>query len=93
MNLLRQLNITKIIVIGDSKQVIQKMNNGNIRGMIKTKRIHECTQQVFGEVQASYIHILRRNNSEVNKLANQGAKLGIGSIKVRGILTNYFYVP
>ena len=64
------------------------MNNGNSRGMIKTKRIHERIQQISGEVQATYIHILRGDDLEVNKLENQGAKLGIGSIKVKGILTN-----
>ena len=61
--------------------------------MIKTKRIYECIQQGFGEFQSSYIHILRGNNLEVDKKENQGAKLGIGSIKVKGIITNYFYVP
>ena len=93
MNLLKQLNITKIIVFGDSKQVIHKMNNGNNRGMVKIKRIYERIQQVAREVQVSYIHILRGNNSEVDKLENQGAKLRIGSTKVKTILSNYFYVP
>ena len=37
MNLLRKLNITKIIVLGDSKQVIHKMNNGNNRDRLKLK--------------------------------------------------------
>ena len=93
MNLVRKLNIAKVIVIGDSKQVIQKMNKGNSRGMIKTKRIYERIQHISGEVQATYIHILRGNNSEADKLANQGVKLGMGSIKVKGTLTNLFYVP
>ena len=93
MNLLRQLNITKIIVLRDSKQVIHKKNNGNNRGMVNIKRIYERIQQVFGEVQVSYIHILRGNNSEGDKLSNQSAKLRIGSTKVKGILSNYFYVP
>ena len=93
MNLIRQHKIAKIIVIGDSKQVIHKMNNGYNKGMVKIKRIYECVQQVIAEVQVSYIHILRGNNSEADKLENQGAKLRIGSTKVKGNLSNFFYVP
>ena len=93
MNVIRQLNISKITILGDSKQVIHKMNNGYSKGMVKIKRIYECAQQVIAEVQVSYIHILRGNNSEADKLENQGAKLRIGSTKVKGILSNYFYVP
>ena len=44
MNLLRKLNITKIMVFGDSKQVIQKMNNESSRGIVKTIRIYKCIQ-------------------------------------------------
>ena len=93
MNLVRQLNITKIMVLGDSKQVIQKMNNESRRGMVKTRRIYERIQQVSGEVHVSYSHILRGNNSEADTLTNQGVKLKIGSAKVNGMLSNYFHVP
>ena len=44
INLLRELNITKMIVVGDSKQVIHKMINGNNKGMVKIKRIYEHIQ-------------------------------------------------
>ena len=93
MNLARQLNISKIVVLGDSKQVIHKMNNGFSKGVIKIKRIHNCIRQVTASVEVSYLHILRGHNSEADKLANQGAKLKIGTSKVKGNINNICYVP
>ena len=92
MNLVRKLNIAKIIVIGDSRQVIQKMNNGSNRGMIKYKIIYERIQHIFGETQASYIDIQRGNNAEVDKLTNQGVKLGMGMSKENDTLPKLLHV-
>ena len=39
INLARQLNISKFTVLGDSKQVIHKMNKGFSKGVVKIKRI------------------------------------------------------
>ena len=41
LELARQLKITKIVVLGDSKQVIHKMNNGYNKGAIKIRIIYE----------------------------------------------------
>ena len=93
LELAKQLNITKIIVLGDSKQVVYKMINGYNKGVVKIRRINERIQQVTANTQVSYIHILRGNNSEANKLANQGAKLKMGFSKGKGNLNNIIYVP
>ena len=81
------------MVLRDLKQVIYKINNENNISMVKIRRICERIQQVSGEVQVSYSHILRGNNSKADTLENQGAKLRIRSTKVKGVLSNYFYVP
>ena len=80
-------------MIGDLRQVINKMDNGRNRGMIKSKRIYERIQHISGETQDSYIRILRGNNAEVDKLENQGVNIGMGMTKVNETLSNNFYVP
>ena len=69
------------------------MNNDYSKGMVKIKRIYERIQLVTAKFQVSYIHILQGNNSKADKLANQGAKLKIGSTKVKGNLINFFLCP
>ena len=93
LELMKQLNITKIIVLGDSKQVIYKMINLYNKGAVKIRRIYDCIRQVTTNAQDSCLHILRGNNSETYKLANQGAKLKMGFSKVKGNLNNIIYVP
>ena len=58
MNLARQLNISKIIVLGDSKQIIYKMNNDYNKGVVKIKIIYERIRQVTANTQVTYLHIL-----------------------------------
>ena len=93
MYLVRKINIAKIIVIGDLTKLIHKMNNRSNRGIIKYKIIYERIQHIFGETQDSYIQIIRGNNVEVDKLTNQGFKIGMGMAKVNETLSNSFYVP
>ena len=91
--LVKPLGIRKITVIGDSKQVIQRMNSKSNKGMVKTNRIYKRIQQISGQIQASYFHILRSNNVEADKLENKGVKLGIGMSKVNETPPKLFYVP
>ena len=88
--LVRKINIAKIIVIRDSRKVIHKMNNRSNKGIIKSKIIYECIQHISRETQDSYIHIIRGNNAEVDKLTNQGFKIGMGMTKVNETLSNIF---
>ena len=59
LELAKHLKITKITVLGDSKQVIHRMNNGYNKGAIKIRRIYERIQQVSANAQVSYFHIFR----------------------------------
>ena len=69
------------------------MINGYNKGAVKIRRIYERIRQVIANAQVSYLHILKGNNSEADKLANQGAKLKMGFTKVKGNLNNIIYVP
>ena len=53
LEMAKQLKINKITILGDSKQVIHKMNNGYDKGEIKTRIIYEHIQQVSANVQVS----------------------------------------
>ena len=86
MYLVRKINITKIIVIGDLTKLIHKMNNRSNRGIIKSKIIYERIQHISRENQDSYIQIIRGNNVEADKLTNQGFKIGMGMTKVNETL-------
>ena len=55
MYLVRKINITKIIVIGDLTKLIHKMNNRSNRGIIKSKIIYERIQHISEETKDSYI--------------------------------------
>ena len=93
MDLVKQNKITKVIVMGDSKQVIHKMTAGYNQGVVKIRRIYEWVRQISANMQIAFYHILISNNSEEDNLANQGAKLKIGLSIVKGHLKKIIYVP
>ena len=89
----KQLKITKIIVMEDSKKVICKMINAYNKGAVKIWRVYERIRKSLASVQTIYFHILRCNNIKVDKLENKGAKLEVGFSEVSGILKHTSYVP
>ena len=70
IELLTSLNIGKAIIIGDSRQVIQKMRSGYRNGNIRCKRIaRRITHSIEGK-DYSFVHILWENNEKADSLAN-----------------------
>ena len=61
LELAKQLKITKIIVLRDSKQVIHKTINGYNKGAVKIQIIYERIRQVSENAQVTFYHILRGN--------------------------------
>ena len=92
IKLVEQLNISDLIILGDSKHVILQMIQGSYKKAIKTKRIHERINEITAQIQVSFYHILRKNNIEEDRMANSGVNLDMRIGKVNGI-TNFFYVP
>ena len=93
LDLVRQNKIINVTVLGDSKQVIQKMTSGYNHGAVKIRRIYERVRQISANIQITFYHILRSDNSEVDNLANQGAKLKIGLAIIKGHIKKINYVP
>ena len=86
LDMVKKYKITKVLVMGDSKQVIHKMTAGYNQGVVKIRRIYERVRQISANMQIAFYHILRRNNSEAENFANQGDKLNIGLSIVKGQL-------
>ena len=61
LDLTKQLKITKIIVLRDSKQVIHKMINGYNKGAVEIQIIYERIRQVSENAEVTFYHILRGN--------------------------------
>ena len=71
-----------IIVFGDSKQIIQKMSNGRIDGATNCSCLHKRIIKMSSNLQVTYYHILRQNNSLADKMANKGVKNKIGIVSI-----------
>ena len=71
---LSKLNIEKEIILGDYRQVIQKMRRGYNNGNIICRRISDF----MARKELSFVHILRKNNGKTGSLANKGARHDIG---------------
>ena len=86
-------SITRLIILGDSHQVILKMRIGYPTGSIKCKRMHSRIQRLHLPESTYYYHILRENNAKADKMANKGASLSQGSIILDGEETSYKHIP
>ena len=93
LDMVKQYKITKVLVMGYSKQVIHKMTAGYNQGAVKIRIIYEQVRQTSANLQTVFYHILKSNNTEAHNLANQGAKLKVGLSIVKGHLKNLIYVP
>ena len=81
---IRQNNISNLIVFGDSKQVIQKMRTGYNRCAAKFRIIYDRIHHLSTNPHVSFFHILRGNNIEADKLANQGVRNEMVLVTIKG---------
>ena len=86
-------SITRLIILGDSRQVILKMKTGYPTGSIKCRRLHSRIHQLHLPDNIEYYHILRENNAKADIMANKGASLSQGSIILNGEETSYKHIP
>ena len=77
LHLIRDKNLRKVMVFGDSRHVIYKMINGYPSGDIKCRRLYKKAKLLLPQSIEIY-HILRQNNKEADIMANVGASLPQG---------------
>ena len=83
MELVKKENIIKVIVFGDSKQIIHKMRKGYKSGATNCKKLYKRIIRISTTLHVTYYHILRKNNGLVDKMANHGVKNKLGIVSIR----------
>ena len=80
LHLIRNKNLQKVLVFGDSRHVIYKMINGYPSGDIKCRRLYKKAQLLLSQP-IEFYHILRQNNKDADAMANVGASLPQGHFR------------
>ena len=93
VEIIAKLGISRIVIIGDSMQVIQKMQTGYKNGNIRCKRIHRKIFQISSKIKISPFHILQENNGDADLLANKGALLEPGLVSYANGDINFHAIP
>ena len=83
LELVKKENIKKIIVFGDSKQIIQKMRKGYNSCATNCKRLYEHIRKMGTTLHDTYYQILRKKNGLADKMENQGVKNKLGIVSIR----------
>ena len=63
------------------------------RGAANCRRIYDRIFRLTSNLQVTYFHILRGNNTKADKFANQGVKNKLGIVTIKGQNNIYKYVP
>ena len=77
-------SISKLLVFGDSRQVILKMQSGYSKGSIRCKKNYDRITLLNIPPHVLFLHILRGNNGQVNNLENIGDSMPQGSMVYNG---------
>ena len=62
-------------------------------GATNCRRIYDRIYCINPDLQATYFHILRGNNTTTDKLANQGVKNKLGIVSIKGQSNTHKHVP
>ena len=84
LELLDMIATSKIAVFGYLRQFIYKMINGYSLGSIKCRRLYDRITPLLSN-RVEFFHILRENNSLADALANLGASLPQGHIRINDL--------
>ena len=77
LHLLNTKKLCKVLILGDSKHVIDKLINGYPTGVVKCCRLFEKAKLLMSKSYEAF-HILRHNNNAADSLANVGTTLPQG---------------
>ena len=72
LQLIRDKKLRKVLIFGDSRNVIYKLINGYPTGAIKCRRLYKKAKLLMSQ-SFEVFHILLHNNKEADKMANVGA--------------------
>jgi len=92
LRILVDSNLDKVAIFGDSRHVIYKMINGYTTGSIKCRRLYDKAAALLSPCYEFY-HILRTNNVIADEMANEGASLPQGQLKLNGVNSPPLPIP
>ena len=90
LHLIRDKNLQKVLIFGDSRHAIYKMIHGYPSGDIKCRRLYKKLSLPHS---FEVFHILRHNNKEADIMANVGASLPQGHFSQDGKPSYLKYIP
>jgi ribonuclease HI len=84
------LNIRDLVVLGDSRVIIQALNQSSILENALFQHSLDKIKLLMRQFQTIQIfHVLRENNSQADEEANMGASLGQGILLLNDVLDNW----
>ena len=84
--------ITELIVLGDSRIIIQAIIENSLPNQMHLKHLIQKIKLLsLSFLKIEFYNVLRRNNKEVDRVANLGSSLNFGALKINGI--NSLCVP
>ena len=92
MQILANIDLSRIAIFGESRHVIYKMLNGYTIDSIKCRRLYAKITPLLSKHYEFY-HILRANNAAADALANEGASLPQGHFCHNGLAINSKPIP
>lgn len=80
-----KMGIQKIMIFGDSKQVVDALNTKKIPKNINLAQVYKKTLLLLAQLREyKFYHVLRSLNGQADKEANCGTFLSKGHLKVNG---------
>ena len=92
LRILVDSNLDKVAIFGDSRHVIYKMINGYTTGSIKCCCLYDKVVALLSP-RYEFYHILRTNNVIADEMANEGASLPQGQLKLNGVNSPPLPIP
>jgi hypothetical protein len=83
--------LSHIIVIGDSKNIIRHFIKRTDPKNTKLKRIIERTRAILSTIHSSFYHVLHTNNGIADEQENLAIGMGPGHMEVMG--RPFFFAP
>ena len=92
LRIAKNQGITELTVLGDSRIIIQAMNENLIPNQMHLKwLIHKIKVLALAFSKIKFFHVLRENNKDVDQAANLGSSLSPGELKING--SGSFCIP
>ena len=93
LEMIDTITFTRLLIFGDSCQVILKMKIGYTTRSIKCRRLHSKISQLHIPESMDYYHILRANNVKANTMENKGSSLPQGTILLNDNEASFKHIP